>query len=76
MAEEPLEGIELVLLEKICQNRPVGLVHQHVVGGHIHVDIRLDGHEFLAQSDMVPGLLEHRFLPRGEFVQMVVNALY
>ena len=72
ISEITFQGVELVFLEQVRQLRSIGLVHLHFFGAYSDLDVRLDGDEFVTEPDMAFRLLEHRFLLRGEFVQMLV----
>ena len=76
MAYKSSQGVELVFLKKVGEKGTIGVVHLHCFRGHIDLDVGLDGDQLTAQADVVAGFFEHRFLPRGKLIQMVVNALY
>ena len=71
-----LERIELVLLEKVGQDRAVRHVHLHVLRTALDRDVRLDGHQGLAEGYVVLRFGEHRLLAGRQFLQMVVDSLH
>ena len=76
MAYEPVQRIELVLLEKVGEFRAIVLIDFHPLGRDVDIYVCLDRHKLVAEPDVVPGLLELRFLPRSQLVQMLVDLFH
>ena len=70
------QGIEFIFLKQIRDPGAVGPGQPHPVQVGFHRNIGLDGHQFMAQGDVVPGLGEHRLLARAELFQMGVDILH
>ena len=63
---------EFIFVEKFCGERTVSGVKSHFIRLESYGDIRPYGHEIMAEGYMAARLLECRFLPGCQFVQMVV----
>ena len=72
--EIAFEGAELIEVEQFADAFFHLPVHRHTFCRHVYLYVGLYRDEHFAQVYMVPGLFEHLFLSRRQFVYMFIYA--